>query len=179
MTLVSLQLQGGACKVCWAGTPHRGLWSPHHRNPLPGTHIAVKKVAIVAWCLVPVYAIWSGFIVISSTKVVGIGVFQEGFSTPHNQGPSPFGTWSFLPNDLTGGLLVGIIDTSLSTPTWPAIISTGMLIQGALTLGLHCCEAVVNTVRDEMIWRKATGNPAKAARLAYYRCTYLLAWQIN
>jgi hypothetical protein len=46
---------------------------------------------------------------------------------------------------------------------WSVSLSTIIVIQGALTMGLHCSEIIANVVRDETAWRQATSK--KGVRL--------------
>jgi len=43
----------------------------------------------------------------------------------------------------------------LPLTAWPVVIITLMAVQTGLTLGLHCCEAIINATCDEHAWRTA------------------------
>ncbi|KZP24949.1 hypothetical protein FIBSPDRAFT_1041749 [Athelia psychrophila] len=124
----------------------------------------VKKAVIVVWGLIPVYTAWGAIIytlsiyadnwISKSGKIytVGIGTLQL----------SEF-SWSFLPNANSQSFGVAFLtnhakeEASLPSVAWPSTFLVFMAIQSGLTLALHYCEAIINTTRDEDVWRQAVG----------------------
>ncbi|KZP23070.1 hypothetical protein FIBSPDRAFT_1043201 [Athelia psychrophila] len=135
----------------------------------------VKMAVIVMWGLVPVYTIWGAIIFALSVYVsartsksgdiqtVGIGSEKlTGFS------------WAYVPNFNTQAFGVAYLTTNpkesatLPSATWPSVFFALMAIQSGLTLALHYCEAVINSTRDEHVWRRAmddTGVPTSEKML--------------
>ncbi|KAG2127733.1 uncharacterized protein EDB93DRAFT_1332623 [Suillus bovinus] len=66
-------------------------------------------------------------------------------------------TWSFFHNENSNSITYGM---PYSGPEWWIILFVNhrMLVQGPLTLGLHCSELIANVIRDEKRWRCATGR---------------------
>lgn len=66
------------------------------------------------------------------------------------------GSWSFLPSLETHQLYF-----PLGGPLWFITLIefvAYLIIQGPLTIGLHCSELIVNLQRDEASWRRATSD---------------------
>jgi len=61
-------------------------------------------------------------------------------------------SWSFFPQP-ESHLIAYFIPL---TGYWALYYLNMAAMQGPLTLGLHCSELVVNVIRDEKLWRKAT-----------------------
>ncbi|KZP24937.1 hypothetical protein FIBSPDRAFT_929515 [Athelia psychrophila] len=125
----------------------------------------VKKAAIVMWGLIPVYTIWGAIIYALSVYVstrssksgdiqtVGVGIEKlTQFS------------WAYVPNLNTQAFGVAYLtnhakeSATLPSATWPSIFLAFMAIQSGLTLALHYCEAIINSTRDEHVWRRAMGD---------------------
>jgi hypothetical protein len=99
------------------------------------SHPSIKKIIIVLWCLV----------VVVTTTVLSAG----------NRG---LNSLSILPNSRTR--LIGYdtyVNPDLGYPaaSWIVMFIVFIVIQGSLTVGLHCSEVIANVVRDEVLWRKA------------------------
>jgi hypothetical protein len=121
---------------------------PSERQPSAWqSHPSIKKIISTLWCLVLACMIWAGMVIIA---------WIRWFRTPVSQG---LDSWSILPNARTN--LIGYqfyVDPDRGCPAavWAGIFSLFIILQGGVTLGLHCSEVIANVVRDELIWRKAT-----------------------
>ncbi|KAG0698873.1 hypothetical protein DFH29DRAFT_80482 [Suillus ampliporus] len=63
-------------------------------------------------------------------------------------------SWSFFPNDQSNAVVYYL-------PFWGwwwIFFLNLALVQGPITLGLHCSELIANVIRDERQWRCATGR---------------------
>jgi hypothetical protein len=99
-------------------------------------HPSIRKVVITLWGLVTACASWAGiikYLTVAATSSNDLLILQ----VPRKH--SGFGY--FVP----GGSF------------WLSCLNMA-LIQGPLTLGLHCCELIANVIRDERRWRSATGR---------------------
>ncbi|KIM77824.1 hypothetical protein PILCRDRAFT_11719 [Piloderma croceum F 1598] len=102
---------------------------------------SVRRIVIGLWCLWPACAVWSGI-------VIGIGKRTGQLVVGSIIGSTlGMGSWSPLPNTNTSLLVVA---SSFQTS-----IVVMAALQGPLTMALHCCELLVNLLRDEAAWRKA------------------------
>jgi hypothetical protein len=143
-------------------TSYTGPMQPSERQPSAWqSHPNIRKIVIVLWCLVLGYAMWGGMVVI---------VWLSSPYSPYSPG---LDSWSIFPNERSN--IVGYVfavdpDHGLPPCYWAIGFTLFILTQGAMTMGLHCSEAIMNTVRDEATWRRATskmgtmpsGNPVLA-----------------
>ncbi|KIM84509.1 hypothetical protein PILCRDRAFT_385216 [Piloderma croceum F 1598] len=131
-------------------TIYLGPCPPSERQPSAWeSHPRIKKIIIMLWCLVLGSAAWCCIIAIIWTKELG-----------KMYGPV-VNSWSILPNDRTNGVSRSdVVDPNhgFSAASWFFMFGIFILIQGGMTLGLHCSEVIANVVRDEMIWRRATSE---------------------
>jgi hypothetical protein len=110
-------------------------------------HPSIRKVILSLWGLVVAYAGWAMLAAI---------IWNIFF---HNSGPTPKGSWSFLPNQGSQSVGSGLpVNQSVDVQWWTLIFVAVALVQGPLTLVLHCSELIVNVIRDERRWRGATGR---------------------
>ena len=126
-------------------TSYYGPRPPSERQPSAWqSHPNVKTICILLWCLAGGYIILGG---------IAVGIWAAIF---RDQGVPGLNSWSFLPSD--GMTYVGYVITIDPTRGWAWFPTFVVLAacQGSLTFGLHCSEVIVNVVRDEMAWRKAT-----------------------
>ncbi|KAG1861671.1 hypothetical protein F4604DRAFT_1929738 [Suillus subluteus] len=111
-------------------------------------HPSIRKVVIFLWVIVLACAGWAALVTYISER------FQ--YSDPHalyGYGNAlTLQTWSFFPNAITSFIWYTSSDVILLP--WVNMV----LIQGPLTLGLHCSELIANVIRDERQWRCATGR---------------------
>jgi hypothetical protein len=63
-------------------------------------------------------------------------------------------TWSFIPNSFNTFIQYAIPANGIQL--WILIFVNVAVVQGPLTLGLHCSELIANVIRDERQWRCAT-----------------------
>ncbi|KAG1807979.1 uncharacterized protein BJ212DRAFT_1485256 [Suillus subaureus] len=92
-----------------------------------------------------------GMLTLASGKLSFLfgGSLQPSFPdalTPH--------TWSFLPNGFNS---IVYLMPGANFVGWILLFVNIAVIQGPLTLGLHCSELIANVIRDERQWRCATG----------------------
>ncbi|KZP23075.1 hypothetical protein FIBSPDRAFT_1043204 [Athelia psychrophila] len=145
---------------------------------------AVKTAVIVVWGLIPVYTIWGAIIYALSIyafewksksgniQTIGIG------STKLSEI-----SWAFLPNENELSFGVAYLTThakeaaSLPSWAWPSILLAFMAIQSGLTLALHYCEAIINTTRDEHIWRQAADDRGVAISQQWPLRAALSSWR--
>jgi hypothetical protein len=68
-------------------------------------------------------------------------------------------TWSFIPNSLNSSFnYIEYAMPDIGIQWWILVFVNVAVVQGPLTLGLHCSELIVNVIRDERQWRCATGR---------------------
>ena len=76
-------------------------------------------------------------------------------------GAPAINSWSLFPNDHTITIVwfdVVDPDHGYSASSWLFMLFIFIVIQGSMTLGLHCSEVIANVLRDEVIWRRATSE---------------------
>lgn len=129
-------------------------------------HPSIKPTIIFLWSIVPACAIWGGIL-------VGIGKKFNLFQQSGDDGL--VGSWSLLPSLHTHTVYLVPLSPSGFFGWW-LDLSIIIAIQGALTIGLHCSEIIVNVVRDETAWRRATSK--EGVRLSNNPlATVLGSWQ--
>ncbi|KAG1863728.1 hypothetical protein F4604DRAFT_1657322 [Suillus subluteus] len=106
---------------------------------------SIRRVVISLWVIVAACAGWAALVTYMS----------------HKHLKSPFipmttKTWSFLPNESSSFILYPIPGVDLKV--WILLFVNIVVVQGPLTLGLHCSELIANVIRDERRWRCATGR---------------------
>ncbi|KAG1858949.1 hypothetical protein DFJ58DRAFT_840245 [Suillus subalutaceus] len=111
-------------------------------------HPSIRKVVIFLWVIVAACAGWAALVMYiwdrfqhSDTDVV----FGSGSALTQH-------TWSFFPNEKS--TYIWYKSSGRMLFSWVNMA----LIQGPLTLGLHCSELIANVIRDERQWRRATGR---------------------
>jgi len=111
-------------------------------------HPSIRKVVLSLWGLVVACAVWATVI----TSVWSITVGPDS--------PVPSGSWSFFPNENSSNVLWWFfrLDGGVSVQWWILSYVNVVLVQGPLTLGMHCSELVANAIRDERQWRRASGR---------------------
>ncbi|KAG2028496.1 hypothetical protein BDR03DRAFT_976511 [Suillus americanus] len=65
-------------------------------------------------------------------------------------------TWSFFPNEMSNSIQYSL--PGINIEIWILLFVNMAVIQGSLTLGLHCLELIANVIRDERQRRCATGR---------------------
>ncbi|KAF9068490.1 hypothetical protein BDP27DRAFT_1448362 [Rhodocollybia butyracea] len=122
-----------------------GPQHPLRIQPSPWeAHPRIRRVIILLWALVPVCFAWGG---------IAWGIGHAAGILQINK-PQSF---AFLPNKNTTAMVFDI-EGSLDFFMWFMNFLLIGVIQGSLTLGLHCTELINNVVRDELTWRRATSR---------------------
>ncbi|KAG1845656.1 hypothetical protein F4604DRAFT_1960149 [Suillus subluteus] len=108
-------------------------------------HPSIRKVIISLWVIVAACAGWAALVTYISHRPSDYGFIPM---TPH--------TWSFLPNLSSSSIWYSMPGVNLEV--WILLFVNIAVVQGPLTLGLHCSELIANVIRDERQWRCATGR---------------------
>jgi hypothetical protein len=111
-------------------------------------HRSIRKIILSLWGLVVAYAVLAALAMLIWYVIIRK---NEPF-------PATGEFWSFFPN---GNFMIQWymqLDGGAAVQWWILSFVTVALIQGPLTLGLHCSELIVNVTRDERQWRHATGR---------------------
>ncbi|OJA17152.1 hypothetical protein AZE42_13235 [Rhizopogon vesiculosus] len=112
-------------------------------------HPSIRKVILFLWGLVVSCAGWAAVVML-----IGYPMFLGVIETR-----TPSELWTFLPRKYS--MLVSWtfwLSGDVTVQRWILSIVGVALIQGPLTLGLHCSELITNVIRDERQWRRATGS---------------------
>ncbi|KAG0692687.1 hypothetical protein DFH29DRAFT_1044557, partial [Suillus ampliporus] len=122
-----------------------GIARPSETQPSAWrAHPSIRKVIISLWGLVVAYAGYAVLIMYISNK------FDGGMQlTP----ALTMKSWSFFPNDQSNSVVYYL---PFSRGGWIFLLLNLALVQGPITLGLHCSELIANVIRDERQWRCAT-----------------------
>ncbi|KAG1753183.1 hypothetical protein EDB19DRAFT_1978509 [Suillus lakei] len=133
----------------------------HHTQLTPVTFQCMRcvsdldtdEVVISLWGIVVACAGWAALVMY---------IWHKYFNWTGSVSPSALTiqTWSFLPPSLNG-LQPNVIQyaiPSVGIEWWILILVNMAVVQGPLTLGLHCSELIANVIRDERQWRCATGR---------------------
>ncbi|KAG2352666.1 hypothetical protein BDR07DRAFT_1564439 [Suillus spraguei] len=116
-------------------------------------HSSIRKVVISLWLIVAACAGWAGLVMYIWDKYPSM--------RPGNYALTQK-TWSFLPNALSNVIWYDMPGINLQA--WILLFVNMAVVQGPLTLVLHCSELIANVNRDERQWRSATGR--KGLRMA-------------
>jgi hypothetical protein len=123
---------------------------PSERQPSAWeAHASVRKIIVLLWCSVLGCAVWYCIV-----EILWVKLFRASKGSLVN-------SWSFFPNESTNSIgWFDIIDPVHGYPLidWIIIFAIFIVIQGGMTLGLHCSEVIANVVRDEVTWRRATSE---------------------
>jgi hypothetical protein len=106
-------------------------------------HPSIRKVVIFLWVIIAACVGWAALVTWISAK--------HPFSIPMTTK-----TWSFLPNESSSYIVYFIPGVSLKA--WILLFVNVAVVQGPLTLGLHCSGLIANVIQDERQWRCATGS---------------------
>ncbi|KIK42830.1 hypothetical protein CY34DRAFT_750825 [Suillus luteus UH-Slu-Lm8-n1] len=99
-------------------------------------HPSIRKVVISLWGVVIACAGWAGMVT----------YFK-------NENP----VWTFLPWEASIVYRIpGVNPLDVNLQVWVLLFINIAVVQGPLTLGLHCSELIANVIRDERQWRRAT-----------------------
>lgn len=123
---------------------------------------SVRKVVVMLWVLVVACLGW-GLVVVHLTG----GDMSRAISS-----------WSFFPGSQSYVKAYNIpLYTGFAWFYWVLYYLNTALVQGPLTLALHCSELVSNVIRDENVWRRATGK--SGARLSTNPLVVVLGSPLN
>ncbi|KAG2070258.1 hypothetical protein BDR04DRAFT_1100490 [Suillus decipiens] len=111
-------------------------------------HPSIRKVIIFLWVTVAACAGWAAFVMYIWDKDVGMHPVSPNALTSQ--------TWSFLPGELSN--FIWYILPGADPVVCILVFVNMVVVQGPLTLGLHCSELIANVIRDEKQWRRATGR---------------------
>ncbi|KAG1812437.1 uncharacterized protein BJ212DRAFT_1483071 [Suillus subaureus] len=111
-------------------------------------HPSIRKVINSLWALVIACAGWGAL-------VLYIHNTYESYT-----GTLTWKSWSFFPDDQNSlySLRYPLLLTGGPSPWWILTYVNLAIIQGPLTLCLHCSELIANVIRDEGQWRCGTGQ---------------------
>lgn len=115
----------------------------------------VKRTIVLLWALIVMFVGWGG--VVSAITAYYAG-FRWSFFPSHHPA-EPF--WPRLSFEITHGIYSydgqywGLWSAKPLAMAWVVCYVFLAVLQGALTMALHCCELIVNSLRDENNWRKA------------------------
>ncbi|KAG1801189.1 uncharacterized protein BJ212DRAFT_1210928, partial [Suillus subaureus] len=105
-------------------------------------HPNIRKVVIFLWVIVAACAGWAALSTYIQRKdYANMGALM----------------WSFLPNMQSSYIAYDLPGVNFGE-VWILLLVNMAVIQGSLTLGLHCSELIANVIRDETQWRSATGR---------------------
>ncbi|KAG1863726.1 hypothetical protein F4604DRAFT_1039760 [Suillus subluteus] len=107
-------------------------------------HPSIRKVVISLWVIVAACAGWAALVTCFSHKHL-----KDLFIIPLT-----IKTWSFLP--IESSSFIQYLVPGVNLDVWILLFVNIVVVQGPLTLGLHCSELVANVIRDERQWRCAT-----------------------
>ncbi|KAG2148014.1 hypothetical protein DEU56DRAFT_927899 [Suillus clintonianus] len=117
-------------------------------------HPSIRKVVISLWGIVVACAGWAALVMYIWHKYhAGTGPMSPVALTTQ--------TWSFIPMLGTYSMQSNYIVYTIPGVTiqvWILLFVNMAVVQGPLTLGLHCSELIANVIRDERQWRRATGR---------------------
>lgn len=129
---------------CMRGVGDDARWGPVAPSPKQPSawhaHPSVRKVVMTLWGLVVICIVWGIIIMHLSDRSMSDAVRS----------------WSFLPRPQSHFIAYSIPLAGGVYWYWALYYINIAGIQGPLTLALHCSELVVNVIRDERVWRKAT-----------------------
>ncbi|OAX40119.1 hypothetical protein K503DRAFT_799067 [Rhizopogon vinicolor AM-OR11-026] len=116
-------------------------------------HRSIRKVILSLWVLVLACAGWAAL-----ATLIWNTTLRE------TESWIPSESWSFFPNG--SGVLSWefALSGGVTVRWWILVFVSLALVQGPLTLGLHCSELIANVIRDERYWRRANGR--KGLRMA-------------
>jgi len=136
---------------------HGGPTKPFEVQPSAWhAHPSIRKVIMSLWGLVVACVVWAALVILIWNKI---------FRTAQ----SSWDLWSFFPTDSSRTVwLLSQVSGGVTVQWWTLSIAIVALVQGPLTLGLHCSELIASVIRDERYWRRATrrkGLRMKTTRL--------------
>ncbi|KAG1861820.1 hypothetical protein DFJ58DRAFT_839639 [Suillus subalutaceus] len=113
-------------------------------------HPSIRKVIVSLWVIVAACAGWAALVMYIWGKYAG-----KGFILPD---ALTIQTWSFLPNTLVTNY-IGYDMPAVNLLAWILLYLNIAVVQGPLTLGLHCSELVANPFLHWMFGLSFTVSP--------------------
>ncbi|KAG1847552.1 hypothetical protein DFJ58DRAFT_730160 [Suillus subalutaceus] len=117
-------------------------------------HPSIRKVVISLWVIVAACAGWAALVMYVWDKYADSNILMSPDALTTQ-------TWSFLSTMQVSKRLpnyIMYIIPGANLEVWILLFVNMAVIQGPLTLGLHCSELIANVIRDERQWRCATGR---------------------
>jgi hypothetical protein len=145
LTPVPLRCMQGMSDLDVGGYPAK----PSETQPFAWhAHPSIRKVAFSLWGLVVACAVWA---------MLATLIWYLAFSKVESS--VPWESRSFLPLVSSRALWLEFsLSGGVTVQWWIVSFLAVALVQGPLTLVLHCSELIVNVIRDERQWRCATGR---------------------
>ncbi|KAG1773836.1 hypothetical protein EDD22DRAFT_965119 [Suillus occidentalis] len=109
-------------------------------------HPSIRKVVISLWGIVAACAGWAALVMYIWNKYRDAVFMSNDALTTQ--------TWSFFSSTAASYMMYRMPDVGIKW--WIVVFVNVAVVQGPLTLGLHCSELIVNVIRDERQWRCAT-----------------------
>ncbi|KAG1863733.1 hypothetical protein F4604DRAFT_1586964 [Suillus subluteus] len=132
------------CRVSDLDT-HGGPAKPSEMQPSAWhAHPSIRKVVVSLWLIVAACAGWAALVMYIWDKYM------------RDIPPLTSQTWTLSPYNMSNCILY--IMPGVNLEWWILLFVNMAVIQGPLTIGLHCSELIVNVIRDERQWRCATGR---------------------
>ncbi|KAG1858952.1 hypothetical protein DFJ58DRAFT_913193 [Suillus subalutaceus] len=114
-------------------------------------HPSIRKVVIFLWVIVAACTGWAALVMYIWAKCGGTGYMSPNALTTQ--------TWSFIPNFQNEEVnFISYVMPGVNFQVWILVFVNMAVVQGPLTLGLHCSELIANAIRDERQWRCATSR---------------------
>ncbi|KIK42827.1 hypothetical protein CY34DRAFT_750797, partial [Suillus luteus UH-Slu-Lm8-n1] len=115
-------------------------------------HPSIRKVVISLWGIVAACAGWAALVMYIWSKYGGTGYMSGSYALTTQ-------TWSFFSDtQVLSGNYIMYYTRDIGIQWWILVFVNVAVVQGPLTLGLHCSELIANVIRDERQWRCATGR---------------------
>jgi hypothetical protein len=114
-------------------------------------HPSIRKVVISLWGIVAACAGWAALVMYIWTKYgIKDNMSSDALTTQ---------TWSFFNTQMsTANFIMYSMPDIGDIWSWILVFVNVAVVQGPLTLGLHCSELIANVIRDERQWRCAAGR---------------------
>ena len=153
----------GRCMRGVKDADRQGPTAPNVVQPSAwSAHSSVRKVIITLWALVVACLFW-GLIV----ALVSAGSIRDALNS-----------WSFFPKAESYVKAYTIpFHGRVALFYWVVCYMNMGIIQGPMTLALHCTELVANVIRDEKVWRCATKK--KGAKVATHPLVSIFGSWLN
>ncbi|KAG1756113.1 hypothetical protein EDB19DRAFT_1902286 [Suillus lakei] len=111
-------------------------------------HPSIRKIVISLWGIVTAYTGWAAVVMYIWDKYTGARSMSAALTIQ---------SWSFFPGEQSSSITYPITNVNVDLRVWILVFANIAVVQGPLTLGLHCVELIANVIRDERQWRCATG----------------------